>query len=233
MVTYRAGACDDTHHRNAIEQHTHPTATTKGLQWLSEQLESEGDQRICAASTTWGPASKDWTPAVLLNGDGYTSIRQNPTKSLRRKGEFIALHLPTTSTDMSLRPFPVTDDIPHTDAPPHPPLPQEDLIKAVKTHLKHWTTCIHANAIERLRKVIRGKCADEKAALSGVLSKTHRRRAKAGTAASEVRIGTDEFHPTLRAVLAHGFTIRIDAQASILHHRIDACASILLWGCPT
>ncbi len=106
------------------------------------------------------------------------------------------------------RRYPLGDQAPRTEEPEGPKTPAPELVKEVADTLQTWEQCISADALQRLKKAEARILRDEREASTGALQH-HRQRTRLGHAGSEVRIGPDEYHPTVCKVLQSGHTLEI------------------------
>ncbi len=109
------------------------------------------------------------------------------------------------------RKYPLGDQAPRTTAPSETNPPPPDIMREVDEHLRTWKDCLSENALIRLRRAEDRIQLDEREATRGNL-RTHRQRTRLGQKETEVRIGSNDYHPVVCKVLQHGHTIAIPSN---------------------
>lgn len=155
--------------------------------------------------------SGQWRKVVLVNGNLEARTRRNPSRRYREKGYFVVPQEKAFGVEARQRKFPLGDQAPATIPPDEPIVVPGHLSAEVKQNLKNWEDCFATNAIHRLQGARKRLDKDDEQRIAG--NHMHRRRAVPGNSSAEVRIGLNEYHPTVVKVIRAGFTLELPKKS--------------------
>lgn len=150
--------------------------------------------------------SKEWKRVARVNRDILVRTRRFPPRVYRYEGNSYAPLELARGLSPAIIPFPLSNQTLRTREPKIPEALTAALVQQVRKKLTTWRSCLTEEAWARLYRVISRKDRDE---LHCHSSGNHRQRSGIGHEDSEIRVGPNEYHPVVRAVLSVGFTIRI------------------------